>query len=219
MKHLSLMVVATIFSVALYAQSEKYVKAMEALTPRVDTLLDKAGFIELANSFERIGNAEKTEWLPYYYAALAQVNAGYTFAMDGGFGDKTADIDPIADKAEELITKAAAISQDNSEIWVIKKMIASLKMMGNPMARYQEYGAKATVALETAKKLNPENPRVYMLEGQDLFYTPEEFGGDKQEAKVRFQTSLEKFKVQKPASTIHPAWGMGSVMYFMSQVK
>lgn len=219
MKRLSLLLAAISISMALFSQSEKYVTAMQTLTPKVDTILDKSAYIELSNSFERIGNAEKTEWLPFYYAALAQVNAGYTFAMDGGFGDKTADIDPIADKAEDLIKKAEAISKENSEIWVIKKMIASLKMMGNPMARYQEYGPIATGALEKAKKLDTENPRVYMLEGQDLFYTPEEFGGDKKEAKKRFETSLEKFKTQKPASSIHPSWGMGRVMYFLSQVK
>lgn len=213
------LVVSTIFlSVAAMAQSERYVKAMEAIVPKFDTILDKAGYTEISNTLERIGNAEKTQWLPFYYAALAQVNAGNTL-MDGSFGDKSAEIDPVADKAEELIKKAEELSKDNSEIWVVKKMIASLKMVGNPMARYQEYSPIIAAALDRAKKLNPENPRVYMLEGQDLFYTPEAFGGDKQEAKKRFETSMEKFKVQKPESNIHPHWGMGSVMYHMSQIK
>jgi hypothetical protein len=43
-----------------------------------------------------------------------------------------------------------------------------------------QYGPKAQEALETARKLNPNNPRVVdLLEGQDKFYTPEQFGGSK----------------------------------------
>jgi hypothetical protein len=87
------------------------------------------------------------------------------------------------------------------------------------MARYQEYGPLATAALEMAKKLNPENPRIYLLEGQDLYYTPEQFGGDKAEAKKRFETSMEKFRTLKPESSIHPAWGLPALNYFLSLVK
>ncbi|MBC7873220.1 MAG: hypothetical protein H7Y01_04445, partial [Ferruginibacter sp.] len=158
---------------ATFAQSEKYTKAMEALVPSVDTTRSHDALLSIANSFERIATAEKTQWLPYYYAALANINAGYSFSMDGSFGDKSADIDPLADKAEALLTKADELNKDNSEIWLVKKMLASLRLMGNPMARFQEYGPIAAAAMETAKKLNADNPRVYLLEGQDLYFTPE----------------------------------------------
>jgi hypothetical protein len=219
MKRMTITMAVSLFTAVSFAQTEKYTKAMEAIVPSVDTTRSREALVALSNSFERIANAEKTQWLPFYYAALTQISAAYTFAMDGGFGDKTADIDPMADKAEDLLKNAEALSKDNSEIWCVRKMLASVRMMGNPMVRYQEYGAKATAALETAKKLNADNPRVYMLEGQDLFFTPEEFGGDKQEAKKRFETAIEKFKAQKPESSIHPVWGMGQTMYFHSQIK
>jgi hypothetical protein len=202
-----------------FAQNEKYIKAMEALVPSIDTTMNRDELTVLANSFERIAAAEKTEWLPYYYAALAYINAGYTFSMDGTMGDKTGDIDPLADKAEALLNKADELSKDNTEIWTVKKMLASLRLMANPMVRYMEYGVKATAALETAKKLNGENPRIYLLEGQDLFYTPEQFGGDKEEAKKRFEKAISKFGTYKPESTIHPNWGLRTTNYFLSQAK
>src|SRR6185503_15078027 len=101
MKKLVVCLAAFFSAATLFAQNEKYVKAMEALVPAVDTTQGKDNLSALANSFERIANAEKTQWLPFYYAALANVNAGYTFAMDGSFGDKSADVDPYADKAEQ----------------------------------------------------------------------------------------------------------------------
>ena len=204
---------------AVFAQSEKYTKTMEAKVQAFDTTRNADALKDLGNAFERIAEAEKTQWHPYYYAALAHVNAGY-FSMGGQMGGGGAQkVDPIADKAEQLISKAEALSKDNSEIFVVKKMIATLRMMGDPMTRYMQYGPQAQQALETAKKLNPENPRVYLLEGQDKFYTPEQFGGSKSEAKNLLEQALKKYEAFKPASTIDPTWGQRTTQYFLSQIK
>ena len=67
--------------------------------------------------------------------------------------------------------------------------------------------------------MNPANPRVYILEAQDKYYTPEQFGGSKDEAKKLFEKAKELFMTSKPASSIEPQWGMSQVMYFLSQMK
>lgn len=196
---------------------EKFVKAMEAKVPAVDTTTTSQGFLELANAFERIAEAEKNQWLPYYYAALCHVNSGLMMAGGDMMSNKTDKTDPIADKAEAMITKAEALSKDNSEIFIVKKQIASLRLIGDPMSRYMIYGAEAAAALEKARSLNPENPRVYLLEAQDKFYTPEQFGGSKSEAKILFETALKKFDAFKAESSIHPTWGAPAARYFISQ--
>ncbi len=87
------------------------------------------------------------------------------------------------------------------------------------MNRYMKYGPEAAQALETAKKLNPENPRVYYLEGQDKLYTPEQFGGSKPEAVKFFELALKKFAAFKPESSIHPSWGKQMTEYFLGEAK
>lgn len=216
MKKTTLALALCLFSAAAFAQNEKFVKAMEPKVATLDTARTAATLQDLANAFERIARAEKTEWLPFYYAALAQVNIGYGM-MGPQLGGDAAKIDPIADKAEALINEAEALSKDNSEIYVVRKMIHSLRMVVDPMARYMQYGPKAQEALETAKKLNPENPRVYLLEGQDKFYTPEQFGGSKAEARKLFAQAMEKFAAAKPGSSIAPDWGRNTTRYFMAQ--
>jgi len=220
MKKAAFILIAPLLATTLFAQSEKFVKAMEPKVNAVDTTHSTEALVDLANSFERIADAEKTQWTAYYYAALAHINAGLMIAsangLNGGISDKT---DPEADKAETLLSKAEALSKDNSEIWVLKKQIATLRMMGDPMSRYMVYGPAAAEALATAKKLNPDNPRVYLLEGQDLYFTPEQFGGDKQEAKKRFEEALNKYETYKPETSIDPSWGSGQAKYFLSQIK
>lgn len=197
-----------------FAQDDKYTAAMQRKVMAIDTTRDPAGLMALAASFERIADAEKTKWQPYYYAAFAQVTAATMTTMQKPDPAKT---DPIADKAEALLAKAEALTKDNSEIYIVKKMIASLRMLADPMTRYMQYGPAIEQALQTAVKLNPDNPRVYLLQAEDKFFTPEQFGGSKAEAKKLFEMSDKKYEIFKPASALDPNWGRGTVKYFLSQ--
>jgi hypothetical protein len=221
MKKVALSLLAILITMAVFAQSDKFTSAMQAKLSLMDSARDVNALKDLSAAFERIAEAEKNQWLAYYYAALASVNAGNQVMSASGMNfsnisDKT---DPLADKAEAMLNKAEELSKDNSEIFIVKKMIASLRMMGDPMNRYMTYGPEGAQALETAKKLNAENPRIYVLEGLDKFYTPEQYGGSKEEAKKLFEEALKKFAAFKPESSIHPSWGKGLVEGMMTQIK
>lgn len=214
MKKLLFVLFAGLLVTTVFAQSEKYVQAMENLVQSVDTTRNTDGLNELAASFERIANAEKTQWLPYYYAALCYINIANNLFQQ----EKTGEIDAVADKAEPLLSKAEELEKNNSEIMCLKKMYNSAKMTADIMGRYMTNGVAAGEALEKAKKLDSENPRTFLLEGIDKMFTPEQFGGSKTEAKVLFETAIKKFEAFKPASSIHPAWGVGQVKYFLTQL-
>ena len=218
MKKIFLTVLSSFILLSTFAQSDKYHNAMLQKVQAMDTTHNIDNIKDLAGAFERIGDAEKTQWLPYYYAALAHVNTGYMLSM-GKMGGMADQLDPIADKADALLSKAETLSDKNSEIYIVRKMIATLRMMGDPMNRYMTYGPQAQEALETAKRLNPENPRVYLLEAQDKFYTPEQYGGSKEEAKKLFEQAGKKYETFKPASDIDPNWGRPIMQYIMSQMK
>jgi hypothetical protein len=120
--------------------------------------------------------------------------------------DKT-DMDLIADKAEGMIRKADSLSPGNSEISTIKSMIASCRLMVDPMTRYMEYGRISNEEIEAAIMQDPANPRPYYLKGQMLKYTPEQFGGGCKIAKDQLALALIKFSTFKPLSELHPNWG------------
>jgi len=213
MKKIILAVAFLSAAAAVSAQSERYMAAMKSNIAAIDTSFrNPANLLSLANNFERIANAEKNQWLPYYYAALCQVNYAY---MEQ---DKSK-IDAIADKATLLIDKADSLSPDNSEISCVKSMIASSHMMVNPMQRYMEYGAESNLHLDAAMKQDPNNPRPEYLKGQGLKYTPEQFGGGCATAKPVLQASLDKYNAFKPASELHPNWGKQRVELLLGECK
>ena len=206
----SLSVVA-ILSVTLFAtaQNKKYVAAMEKNVVALDTTRDGLQLQGLANNFERIASAEKTEWLPNYYAAYCYVNMTYSTKGD--------QIDTYCDKADKFIKMADSISPNNSEIYTLRAQIASARISVNPMTRGQKYGMESGEYREKAKELDKTNPRPYYLEGTAYFYTPTMFGGGKDKAKPAFQKALDMYETFKPVSTIAPNWGKNSTQYFLKE--
>src|SRR5207342_2404901 len=100
--------------------------------------------------------------------------------------DANIDKDVNAEKVKGLCAKAeavAATNQDKAEIECIKNMAATQQMMIDPQNRWMSYGQEAGAALQKGMELDPNNPRLYFLQGQSLFNTPVQFGGGKDKAK------------------------------------
>ncbi|GGP03559.1 hypothetical protein GCM10010992_12440 [Cloacibacterium rupense] len=191
----------------------------KAMLPKVQMIeMPKANpddYTAQANDFARIGDKEKTLWQPYYYAALSIIKKGRELMQK----NQVAQLDDVAKEAQNYIDKAEALSPNNAEIFLLKKMNHGLKMMVNPMERWQTEGQAAQQALAKAKELDPENPRISILEAEDLYYTPEQFGGSKSKGIELFKKALEQFKTYKIKSSVDPNWGQGEANYFISQAK
>ena len=213
MKKSILMLLAICLVSFSYAQSDKYVNAMKQNIQKLDSARKNNNYAAVANDFTRIADAEKTQWLPYYYAAYATVEQ----AMNEKDGNQK---DAIADKANILIAKAETVlGKEISETVVIKSMIATAHMTVDPQARFMTYGSDAAGLLEKASKLDPTNPRPILLKAQTIYYTPAAFGGGQDIAKPMFEKSVELYKIFKPASDLSPVWGQGNAHYFLSKYK
>lgn len=189
-------------TITTYAQSDKYMQAMKGNLSRFDSVKTSEEYQALAATFERIGDAEKTEWLPYYYSALALLTPAWTDSKI----DKDANgikIRSLMDKADQL----AKESTDKAEILSIRNMTATQQMLVDPHNRWMSYGQEGANYLKQAKDLDPENPRLAYLEGAGIFGTPEQFGGGKAKAKPVLEKAVALFKAEKP-KPLHPQWGL-----------
>lgn len=212
MKKMMMMAAAALLGLAAAAQSEKYQKAMGANLAKYAEAKTPLDFQTLSASFERIANAEKSEWLAFYYAAHAQLLSGF-------MKEPSAENDAIADKAEQLANKADSLLPNNSEVSCLRSMIASLRMLVNPMQRYMQYAEAINGNMEKAKKQDPTNPRPYYLQGQNLRNTPEQFGGGCKTAKPLLEQAKQLYASFKPASALHPVWGQAQVEDLLASCK
>ncbi|MFY7652147.1 MAG: hypothetical protein ACOVQE_05570 [Chitinophagaceae bacterium] len=190
-------IVLLLASTTVWAQG-KFEAGMSKALELMQKSKTPAEMLETASFFERIADAEKDKWLPYYYAAFNKYLVG--------MNDKNADKDKIAAQCLELIEKAEALEK-NADLYCLRQQVAVLQMMVDPMNRWQTYNGIANEALNNAKKLNADNPRIYYLEGMTLFNTPSAYGGGKEPAKQLFQKSVDLFQKYQPATPFHPNWG------------
>ncbi len=202
MKAISLAIVLMLVSIVQLSAQDKseYKNAMGAVLSEMNTIKDMNAYLDLSNKFQRIAEAEPTEWLPIYYSTLCTTL--YSF----GEKDKTK-IDLLLDQAQSNLNKAIKIKADESEIWVLQGMLFQARIMVDPMTRGQSFAMKATESLEKAESLNSENPRIYFLKAQNALYTPQMFGGGKVAAKPLFEMAKTKFQNFKPANELSPDWG------------
>ncbi|MDR0661469.1 MAG: tetratricopeptide repeat protein [Prevotellaceae bacterium] len=207
-----LITIALLCSMASFAQTGKYISAMKESIAMQDSVKTKEDMLSLSNMFERIAKAEKDKWQPYYYAALQQILRCYQMQ-----GAEAKNIDVELNRADELLAHAEVISPENSELICLKSMIASGRMMVDYITRTSTYGPKAAQLLTEAIKLNPNNPRAYLLLGQNLFYTPATFGGGKDKAKPILEKSVQLFETFEPATELDPIWGKGMAMSMLKQ--
>jgi hypothetical protein len=182
------------------AQDAKYLAAMQTSLQQFGGAKTSADYLVSANKFEQIGTSAKTEWLPYYYAALSQLTNNTLLT-------KPEEKDAVLTKALALIEKAEALNPAESEIFALKGYIALMQIYVDPMSRMQNGAGNAMALLGKAKALNPVNPRPYHFIAQNTFYTPEAFGGGKNAAKPKLEEAAAKFEAFKTTNPMMPNWG------------
>jgi hypothetical protein len=210
MKKILLAVSILMISVSAFAQSEKYNTMMKSTIALMDSAKTKDDYMATANRFELIANKEKSQWLPFYYAA-------YCNQMTCYMGLKGEEIDAVCDKAEAAINKADSLQPNNSEIYVMKARVNGARIMVSPMSRGAKYGKISAGILMQAEAIDSLNPRIYLTRGQALFYTPKMFGGGKERAKPVLEKSMNCYSKYKPATELHPNWGLGFTGYLLGQ--
>lgn len=193
-----LMLIGMVYAGLVPAQT-KYESGMNKGLEQMKTAKTADDMMAASAFFERIADAEKDKWLPYYYAAYSNYLAGWM--------NQKADKDKVGEKTKDLVSKAEAISPNNSELYCLRQMTAIQQMTVDPMTRYQSYSNEINTNVAKAKQADPNNPRAYFIDAQYWKNVPEAFGGGKAKAKQLVEKSLELYKTFQPASPLHPTWG------------
>jgi hypothetical protein len=195
-----------------FSQNNEFAQAMNDNLAKFESAKTQADFQSVGNQFERIAGSEKSRWEPLYFAAFSYIQMSFS-EKDG------AKIDQLLDNADIFIKKALSADSSESEIYTLQALSYQMRIGVNPMKRGQEYSMKANEVLEKAKALNPENPRIYFLAGQNLYHTPKFFGGGADKALPYFEKAKEKFDKFTPKNSYSPKWGQKSNENLLAECK
>ena len=145
-------VLFTIFVIASHANDDKFVAAMEKNIKSIYEARDIAAYQQSINAFQRIADAEKTRWEPFYYI-------GFGYLMMANLETDSGKKDSYLDQALVAVEKGKTVSANESELVALEGFAYMLKINVDPATRGMVYAPRATQTFEKAIALNPENPR------------------------------------------------------------
>jgi len=180
--------------------NDQYVEAMQKNIQMVYDGRSAEEIQNAVNTFERIGNAEKDKWEPFYYASFGYI-------MMATREQEPARKDVMLDKASEILKKAAGIQPNESEIVALEGFIYMMKVTVDPAIRGQQYSGLAMQAFGKALGMNPENPRAMALMAQMEFGTAQFFKSSTTNACSKANLAIEKFENFKSDNALAPRWG------------
>jgi len=152
----------------------------------------------VTSALERIALSNPAEWLPAYHAAYYNSQVFWRAEKN--------DCDTCLEQMDKFLTTAEKLD-NNSEVLTLRANYYQAKLQGSPMmAPY--YGPKAGNILQVAINVDPNNPRAYLLMGQNLFHTPAMFGGGAEKAKPFLKKAKALFeKIDTTTPSTQPSWG------------
>lgn len=198
----TIVLVILLLQLPLYAQVSNQSKALESAVMQFNQTNNPSSYTQLYLKFEQLYSVDKTNWLIPYYAGMTKSLMCLL---------KMGDRDALANEALIWLAKAKSI-EVNDEIYCAESLAYTAKMSVNPALRWFTYEGKIKNSLNMAKKLNPNNPRVYILEANIQQKLPYIFGGGCKAAKPLIQKAELFFNTQNKANSIEPSWGIQSLV-------
>lgn len=215
MKHVNIipLLIAALACLAVIASAnDRYTEAMQKNIEVVYTAKSVEEIQAAVNAFERIGDAEKSKWEPFYYAS-------YGYLMIALRVNEPAAKDKQLDLALETLKKASAVNPGESEIVALEGFIHMIRVTIDPASRGQQYSGLAMQTFGKAIGMNPENPRALALMAQMQYGTAQFFGSPTTEACGTLNKALEKFETYKSTNPLAPVWGKSMAEGMKAQCK
>lgn len=150
--------------------------------------------------FDRIGQAEKDNWIPLYHATNILIVEAFRAK------DKTERM-AMLEKAKEAIKEAHERSPENSELLTLEGMLYTGYVAMEPEVYAMKYSQKIMELHDKAIELNPENPRAHVNRIEYEMGTARFFKQDLQPFCERMEKVLPKFDVQDLEVPFSPRYG------------
>ncbi len=149
------------------------------------------------------------EWITHYYLAYSKAILS---SQEKDDSKRDAYLDE-ADKEHDAAVKL--LGKENDETYVLAALIANWRIAISPMMRSGKYGNIFRQNMENAKKLNPDNPRIYHLQGMAKYGMPKFVGGGK-DAALSFLSKADSLYSKEISIDIQkPYWGKERNAYYL----
>jgi len=192
---------AFIISISAFANDEKYFAQMGKQVQAVYVAKTIDEYQVAVNALDRIANAEKTKWEPYYYAAYGNI----MMAIAEKEGSKK---DSYLHLALTAVEKGKELAPAESELVTLEGFAHMIRVTVDPASRGQKYSSLSMQTYGKALSMNPKNPRALSLLAQMQLGTARFFNQPPTEACETARKAATIFESPTESENpLAPRWG------------
>jgi hypothetical protein len=205
----SVIVLSVSLSHSSYAQTAE--EAIKSTFTVFDTAKTQNQKLPLVSQFKLIATKWPENWLTNFYSAFSLAVVSFDEQ------DKKKRENMLIE-ADNYFEKIKSLSATNEEVNILGALLASARIALTPSA-YKKYGDVRDKYLEAAKAMNPNNPRIYFIEGNAKYYTPKMFGGGPKIALPLYEKAATLFAPENKSDISKPYWGASRNQYMLDLCK
>jgi hypothetical protein len=206
MKTISIkLIIFVLFISSTKVFADDFSEALLETKKELDAAFNRSDLPELKKvrgKFERLHQLKKDPWLVDYYIALTD----YRIAISNLGGGNKDEIKKYTLAGIESIDKSISAKDDFADAYVLKLALGFNRWQFEA-EKMNEIIAFTGEAEDNASYADKNNPRLYLLKGISLFYTPAAFGGGADPAITQLDKSQNLFETVKPVNDLYPDWG------------
>lgn len=177
------------------------------------------GLIAARAGFERLVGRGGRDWLVRYYIALADYRiAIYNMAMSGDDEAAAESVDLYLDEAEDQLKLSVEEKPDFTDSHAMIASVLGLKIGRKPI-RGMWLGPRIGGVMAEAAKFDPENPRLWLIDGIGAFHRPKMFGGGADNARDALTKAIECYALETVPDPALPSWGLDEAYAWLGRVE
>jgi hypothetical protein len=163
-----------------------------------------------SSKLELLASMNPDSYAANYYAAYAKAMISY---MEKEKDRK----DMFLDVADGFYARVKELQPKNEETFVLGALLANARLVVDGGSRWKKQGDIFNANIDSAKAINPNNPRIYHLKGVAVYFTPKMFGGGAKNALEYLEKAKLLFATQVSGNILVPYWGEQRNLYFLSE--
>jgi len=221
MKKICILIVAFFFAIAfqqIRAQTVAAPQEMKTVLKKTfdefDNSNDQQQKVQLSGRIGMIAAKWDREWITHYYVAYSKVVLSEDTKLEDSKRDALLD-----EASNELQKTINLLGKENDETMVLGAFIANWRIAVSPMSRYMQYGKVFSGNMKNAKAINPDNPRIYYLQGMSWYGMPKFAGGGKEVALPYLSKADSLYTRENDLDITKPYWGKKTTAFYLAQSK
>ncbi len=184
---------------------KEFVKTMKSKIDAMNKVKNSVALLRFAQDFEAIAKKYPEQWEAEYYTA-------YCFNLMAYGGRDSIQRDAAIEHAQMAIDRAKKISAKNPELMLLQAYIYQMTLDINPTTRQKRYDPLVRDFIRKAKELDETNPRIYFLQAQRSFFSPDNKNGLDDSCPI-VQQAIIRYATYESDNELTPIWGEAETDY------